>query len=159
MTAAVGQRFHGKLSVLTEATCEITNAEPSNILAPYDKHFYPQTRAIFAPTDESELDGDGDALVMPATPKPKPKRKSRAVEPMDPLSPEQTLRSRKVGHPMIACTVIPKPFGFEGSNEFIKGEEIDSWDFVLRNAFVQAKTPVKRAIACVVLRRSNPSFG
>jgi transcription factor 1 len=51
-------------------------------------------------------------------------------------------RAKRPGHPMMACTLVPKPF-----NEIpIKGDKIDSWDFVLRNAFVLARSPIKKAL-------------
>jgi len=43
---------------------------------------------------------------------------------------------------MMACTLIPRPL-----DEIpIKGDKIDSWDFVLRNAFVLARSPIKKAL-------------
>lgn len=52
-------------------------------------------------------------------------------------------RYKKPGHPMVATTLLPRPF----SEQPIQGEKIDAWDFVLRNAFVLGNSPVKKALA------------
>ena len=56
------------------------------------------------------------------------------------------LRAKKVGNPMIATTILPKAFD---DLPMKGGEDIDSWDFVLRNAFVLQNSPIKKALAYV----------
>lgn len=129
-----------------EATCAITNTEPATLLEPYARHFFPPAKSIFL--DASQADAEkpkSKAKAKLPTKLPYP-RKAPVAGTVD-LPPEKTFRSRKAGHPMIGFTMIPHPFGYEGANEFIKGSEIDSWDFVLRNTFVQAKTPIKKALS------------
>lgn len=43
---------------------------------------------------------------------------------------------------MIACTMIPNDF----NTSPVQGQQIDEWDFVLRNAFVLASSPIKKAL-------------
>lgn len=52
-------------------------------------------------------------------------------------------RARRAGHPMIATTLLPLP----PSEQPVKGDEIDAWDFVLRNAFILGNSPIKKALA------------
>lgn len=52
----------------------------------------------------------------------------------------------KANNPMVACTILPKAWD---ELPMRGGEEIDGWDFVLRNAFILRDSPIKKALACV----------
>lgn len=111
LTAPLGHRHRGKLSVLSQTLCSVDQLKPAELVSPYETNWYP------------------------------PPSKSDIVD--------TTFRSRRAGHPMIACTMIPNDF----NTSPVQGEQIDEWDFVLRNAFVLASSPIKKALRSVHLLR------
>jgi hypothetical protein len=124
----------------------MTKAGPDSLVAPYDNHFYPPATAFLTGLEGMAVsEGHLSEPLLKTT-----KGRKKIID--------TSFRSRRAGHPMVAFTLVPKPFGFESSGELIKDEEIDTWDFVLRNAFVQANTPIKKAISCVNTLQYPPNF-